>query len=390
MATFSELVQKDYQNPIGLIEIDLKEDQTLWLALEPGLWYINLTLFNELDWADWLITPDPYNRTRKNVGSFFVGLTQYTEVSTVADLRTQNESFIWDGDDQIIYVHFDNFDPWYVFLDDLIKIGVTIGYSSTANVNGYTSDTGIFYEPRISKMPVIKFQKDDLFFSTSQNSTASFSLINGDDDNVDDLITQTLFGNPVRAFMGYEELATADFKQVFTGRMDNVPSFGQLEIRFSMKDERGFLTRRIGTQLYSNSDTGADYYYANLSDDNSGLPVQLAFGKCRGILAVNVDENESPAPTNYTYKVAATDLPGSNHFDITAISAAYVDGIAKTIVSSDLVNGTFEIAGTDVKDGTSFKAVTADIQGYKETGTLIENPLRFIEIILTYMMIKSL
>lgn len=207
-------------------------------------------------------------------------------------------------------------------------------------------------------------------------------MLNGSENSLDDFAQRDLVGNVATTLLGYESIPYSEFRTMYTGKVSNVPRVQQNKVVVSIQSTRAFLKKKINTQYYSNTDATADYYYANLSDDDADKPVPLCFGECYNIPCVNLDEGQSPAPTNYTYKVCATDLPNGDHYDITSIDTVYVNGVVKSAISSDLVNGTFEIAGTDVKDGTSFLEVTADVKGYKESGTLIENPLRMIEIIL--------
>jgi hypothetical protein len=363
-------------NPIIILELDQLLDQQDWYTavgltdgvttLEPGYWYKTITIDGGTGLGFGTFWGAGYNTIKFQVGSFAVANEDYTEVSTFANLVSQNKSFLFDVDTQTIYVHFDGLDPYDVFTDK--KIGYTIGFSKDTS-GGYTTEGGIFFQPRLSNLSNISYSIDPFFFGVAQNPSASATILNDAGENIDDIATRNLFGSPARVKIGLPDDAFTEFKTLFTGRIANIPSVGQDEVNFSLKSERAFLTRKI-----------PENFFADTIDDEKkrGKPYPLPFGKIYGQEAVRVSE----AAGTVTYKLADTSTTiGTN--GIKQIDAVYVDGVSNATYSDDLANGGFTIAGTEVKDGSTYLKVTADFIGVKDgSGDAITNGLEIARAIL--------
>jgi len=182
-----------------LLEISNNREQTLWLCatglsdgvttLDPGIWVYPVTIVGDPFGFDTSTIDNvrDYNTVRHTVNSVSVGTTDYTEVSDFADLQTQNQSFFFSEEDDSlrVYVHFDGLEPPNTF--DSIFIGLTIPFSMTDAPGGYTSETGIFYAPRISSISDITQEVDPLFFGVVQNNTTTITLMNHENAALDDI-----------------------------------------------------------------------------------------------------------------------------------------------------------------------------------------------------------
>lgn len=288
------------------------------------------------------------------VRSVIVGATVYTEAVSIAAVEATPERWFYDTGTKILYIHFtDDLRPLLTFTP------VVGGATRYADKAVYIDD--VFYQPRLKGNITIRKSRDpatssvithDLTYLTLDNSDGFFDDFNENDNQV---------GQPVRMFYGLEGAALADFLQVGESYIEEI-SIDQSDMRLKLLDQKKALSRILPIHHFDNTT------YPDLKENNIGKPIPLAFGKLFNVPCVCLNEDETPTPAVYTFKVAdTTDYLGG----IRAVLNRYVDGVLSGVGEStgQLLEGQFNIAAGDYDPG---QTVTADIIGLA-TQNLIEN-----------------
>lgn len=336
-----------------LLEIDSLEAQTRFVHYKAGIATMTLTQLGEFSSFDF--GTSDYNTTEKSIESLTVIEndipTDYTAADSIADCVAQNASFYFNSTTQQLYVHFDDYTPYWLY--DFIDIGVVAGYSN----NGVNTGTS-YYPPRlITDGLTVEYEKDPLYAGLIKFKEYTFSLRNGDHE-LDDLASQDLYGNATRIKVGSETDDYADFKTLFEGRVSSVPEIRFDEVTVDAQDKRKFLSRGIPTSRFNQTD------YPNLPDDFVGENIPIAFGDLRGVPLVPIN----------TYQFKICDPLTDEYGGITSIDSVYVDGVEVTPDSQSLTDCTVTIDSADA-DREFSKKVTADITGYSDGSGLIDNGL---------------
>lgn len=347
--------------PIVLFEISEDQLQELFSYAEPGIPMISLTAKDGVpDDLPFWNQADSYNQFNKQLSEVQVydgsSWTTYTEVSSMASLRTQNESWYFDFEEQNLYMHFDSFNPWWTF--ESVRIGLTAGFSD----NGYHSGTA-YYPPALkSRNITISYSKDPLFYGKSDFTSLSVHLLN--DGSLDNVADSNWYGKVAKIKLGFSEVAYADFKTLFSGKVEFIPEIKPDTVRVDLADQRKLLNRTIPVNRYSQTT------HTDLSDDNANKPIPLLFGSVRKIPCVCLNEEESGSPANYTFQICDPLSYGG----ISSIDAVYVEGTEVTPGSTNLTACTFVLSSAQV--GDNFDAVTADATGYEDgSSVVIDNGL---------------
>ena len=356
---------------IVLVEIDELEDWTLFFNTEPGIWAIRYSVdlgnatYNfgagafgfgafgtagVADLSNGLLT--------SRINSLYAGDEWYSKVTSLADLRTTDKSFYFDG--ITLYVHFENHDPPDSFDD--IELGISLGY---ANKMCYYDD--VFYDARLLSVPSITRSKDPLFFGKISFEGGTITLENSDGnfDNFQD--SHDIYGAAVRILLGFEDNAYTDFKTLYEGYIDNVRT-SETVFEIEARDKRKALSRKIPTSVFDTTT------YPNLNSANANKPIPLVYGACDNIPVICTNEEES-SPSSWSFKVCDV-----TNRSIKAIDAVRVNGVATSAATVDLSAGTFTLAADDFESG---KMVTADVQGYVSGASLISNGLEILRDILS-------
>jgi hypothetical protein len=375
MSTFATLKDKPISQKIVLVEIDLPQDQEIFLNYEAGIWFYQF-FWNAatITGSDGLIGYYEGEIPEVNaIGSLKVNNESYTQVSEIQDVRDNNKSFNFDRGTQRLYIHFDGYEPP---LDKVVTLGLTSGFSNSPQiVDGrpklsYYND--IFYAPRIKSIPQINKQKDPLSYGLIAFQGGNIELDNTD-GYFDDFVENDIFGQPVRILIGFDDLDYAQYRKVFTGYIEDF-TVTRTSFSITAQDKRKSLSRELPTNRFTVAD------YSDLNEDSVDKPKPLAWGAVRGAPCVCLDEDGAPA--NYSFMFLDT----TNH-PANALTAAYVDGEAVAIASSDLSAGTFTIASANYTPG---QEVTADFTGFEDDdGNAIVNGLDVILDILEHYDSKS-
>lgn len=369
MSNYSDFIAKPSSQKIIIFEVDTaRNNNNNWFIHEAGIWKYTFTnvVFNTT--ADFENGSFCYgffegtesgdigdNQVIKQISSFVVDSTAYTQVTSLANLRTTDESFFYSGD-TTLYVHFGSFASPKSF--SLITIGFTDGYS---NQDVYDSNDQ-FIQSRLKSAPNISISKDKSYYGLQSWAGGDITLAN-EDGFFDNYIDQTLFGQPCRIKLGGTDLATTDYKTIWTGSIKGVKATDE-DFTFVLMDKREQIGRTLPVNFFDSTT------YPNISDDNNGKPIPIAYGQCRNCPVVCTNEDEAPAPANYSFTIVDV----ADHANgIKSIDEVRVNGTAKATASASLPNATFTLAAANYTPGDE---VTVDFKSYVDgSGVLIDNAL---------------
>ena len=118
---------------------------------------------------------------------------------------------------------------------------------------------------------------------------------------------------------------------MFSGFVENV-SVTQTEIRLEIQDARKKLSKRLPENVFTQAT------YSDLNAKNEGKPIPLLYGLCRNVPVISTNEDESPRPQYFDFKICDT----TDH-TILSIDAAYVDDEAVTALSKSTPDATFQL-----------------------------------------------
>lgn len=357
----SSLKNKPESKKIVIFELDIGQFWGQWLNYSPFVWRAN---FNGTfaDWAnEFLIGVDSLSisfigsvTAIKRNGSISFKLSKVSSVSSVESTR---ESFYFDSSDQSIYVHLPDGDSPFLFSMLANKL---FGFANHGGVYN-----GLLYDGKVKSVPSIIKSKDVLFFGKIKFEGGTITLDNSDgffDTFTDD---NDVFNNEARLLIGFDDIDYSEFEEVFSGNVQTFES-GQTVTKVQVQDKRKSLDSPIPPKSFSSSD------FSDISDDNNGSPIPYVYGSVRKIPIVCTNEDESPAPATYSFKIADTTF-----HSIKSIDQIYVNGGAVAHANESLASATFTLTSAQYTAGDD---VTGDIQGFVDSsGDLIENGIEIIK-----------
>jgi hypothetical protein len=361
MSNFSDVMDLPASKKIILVEIDIGQDQTDFIGFEPGLWKWQLTtdkVLQEFNFQNGSFNYGSFegsgtanlgeNPLLYAIGSLTVAGVTYTSAASLADMRSTDSSFFYDTTTTILYVHFASRKKPFEFAT--IRLGISSNFTNHAGV--YNS---AFYSPKVISVANDNKKKDPLFFGV-QNFVSQSIVLDNTDGAFDSFAQQDVFGQEVRMLIGGSPvggsvIAYADFLRVFTGYVDDFDIDTQI-IKISAQDNRKALKRSIPLAVFDSTT------YPDINEDNLNRSIPLVYGVVKSMPVVCTNEDETPTPANYNFKVAdVTEHSGG----IVAITTVYVEGVATATASKDLTNAEFTISNANYTAG---EEVTADVSGF--------------------------
>ncbi|MBA7541149.1 hypothetical protein ES705_33456 [subsurface metagenome] len=371
---FTTEIAKPINDPIILFEVDLPLEHKTFINDESGLWKCNLTP------GDVTVTGSDgqvgyfgtQNEVFYNIQSMKVNIVAFTKVTTKANLRVQNESFLYEG--TTLYVHFDGWQPSDAFYS--IVLGSVMGFCDKIDPanDGYYEN--VYYDPRIKSVPAIDKKKDNLFFGIIQFPGGTFALINTD-GALDSLKDEKIYGQACRVLLGFAGDPYTEYKRQSGGFVDDY-DFNFDEFSIEMKDLRKRFSRTLPVAKYD------QITYPNLDDKNVDVNIPLAFGTVRDCPVVCVNDAEG-APASYTFKLCyvGTDDLTLNGIKNGQTITVRVDDVEKTPAFFSAATASFTLAPADYDPDGQKGKVTADFIGYVDgANAVIENSLDIIRLIL--------
>ncbi len=351
-------MDKANSKKIILGELDIGEQQVVWFNYSPFTWYVDFDAEYDRIGSEFLSGVSAQDIV--SVGSVACDAAPLREAASVAAVEAEENTFFWDATTRRCYIHLVDGDR-----PSLHRMVIGIVYG-VANHGVVLEGTSTIYWPRLKGAPRISKSRDPLFYGRLEYGGGTLSLDNS--DGVYNLLAEDedVFGNSLRLFLGFDNEPRASFRQLYSGTVGKI-KVGQTLLDIDVADNRKYLIAEIPDKVFTLDD------YPDLKPGNNGKHIPVGYGVLRNVPVVCTNEDESPAPATYIFKV----LDVSRHpHGMHAISAVRVDGVAKTPASTDPTNGTFTLAAADYDPG---QKVTADIEGYEDdSGALIFNPLDII------------
>lgn len=276
-----------------------------------------------------------------NIKSLTVDAIQYNKVYTFSDLLITNQSFMYSYPTTRLLVHFNDFEPPFIFNN--ITIGAVVGFSKSIIGDNLPYFNNIYYEQRISKIFNIKKSKDPLFYGLLKYTTGSVACHN-EDGYFDDWRDRNLFAQASRILIGQKDTEYANYSLVFQGLIEN-DSRSWTDFSVKLQDPRKGLTQPIATNLLNQTD------YPYLVADNVDKPKPVKYGIQKNSPCICLNETQSGTST-FTFLLCDTEFNA-----VDSITQVYVDGVAASTASQNLAAGTFTLTMTADTDQA---LVTAD------------------------------
>jgi hypothetical protein len=369
--SFATFKVKPFTRKVTLFEVDLSEIRDLFLNDEPGIWKWKYQDYAEgvtCNFMNGCFCYGPFkeentgdygsNDIYKTISSLMVDKERYIRVTTQANLRASNKSFLFDPVSTIVYVHFDNFDSYSLF--SIVEFGVPDNYS-TEDI--YLNDQ--FYDGRITSLPNLSKKKDPLTFGVIQYGGGTIGLDNKD-GMLDRLGDRNIFGHAARLKVGGGDLLYADYLDLWNGLSEDVEITTE-KCFIRLKDARAQFARSLPINVFDIAT------YPNIKDRNANKPIPIAYGPIVNAPVMCTNEAEG-APANYAFKICDT----TYHSIKAQNPVVKVDGVEKAEANFSPDNATFTLALADYSPG---KKVTVDFLGYDDSilkdgsGDLIQNGL---------------
>lgn len=341
----------DIQDPINkkilLAEIDLPVSHDIWINYESGIWYINLMP------GDATVTGSDgetgyyrgQNDVHYSIKSVLVDDEFYTGVTSIADLRSTDKSFMFDYGAQELFVHFED---WTYPKQYTVYLGNVLGYSDQVDQERGAYYDNVYYDPRILEVPSLSKSKDPLFFGVLEFQGGNITLNNAD-GGLDDIVEFDIYGQPIRIYLGFEGYDFSDFQQVFAGYVEDV-SWNFQKTKIQIRDPRKKLSKNIPINKFNQTD------YPDLNDDDVDKPIPIAYGTIRDAPVIIANKEDGSGP----YECYFMD---TEFYSAQSLDEVYVDGVPTTPNSIHLSDGYFTLTAGQVKDGDSFLTVTCDFHG---------------------------
>lgn len=352
--SFQTFKNKPISSKVVLLEFASSSGQSFFLNEEPGIWQYKWrveadTTYNyengafcygcyEQECSGHKTNGNP----RVNFISVKVDGENYNKVTNLSNLRTTNKSFWWDR--ETIHIHFDSFDPPWVFQTIILGAAVTL-----ANKAGIYDE--FYYDGRLKSLSPLEAKVDPLFYGLIGYS-GTIAALNNEDGEFNHITVFDLYGQTVNILFGEGGAPYSDFELMFSGFIQDF-SISESELRLNIKDKRKKFKLSVPPGFFDSTT------YPYITEKNENKPIPLLYGECDDIPVICTNEDEA-TPSTYNFKICDT-----TYHSIKAISEVRVNGVAKTPTASSLTYATFSLSTSDYSPGDD---VTADIQGYTKVG----------------------
>lgn len=237
-------------------------------------------------WTDIFGAPDETNQETFYIDDIVRNIieSKYSKVATYNDCLSQEKSFFWDADTQIIYIHFEHNQSWYT---SQFTYGRAYGYTDQEPI--YIDD--IEYQPLVLSIPSIAQQED--FQNYKQTSFINGSVVlNNVEGILDWFITANINGQQMSIYY----LDPADISNCGATRVNMVPlgtfyiedsDIGLEEITIRIQDIR----KSQNIEIPGDKFTVANYPDIDEKYINKSIP--LVYGPIAEAPAVPVNSESS-------------------------------------------------------------------------------------------------
>ncbi len=362
--TYNEFTTLETSQKNVLVEIDTGSVQDMWITHEPGVWKWNVTDLRQsvtFNYGNGSFGYGTFGSSGVSdlgssgiivqIGSVLVDGVSYTQVTTFSNLRTLDKTFLFDFNEQVVYIHFAN-EAWPETFGG-ISLGVASGYST--QIQAVYQNT--LYEARVKSIPNVTTKVDPLFFGVI-SQTPGTVVIDNTDGAFDAIVQGDLFGQALRMKYGGKGVSFGDYKQIVTAYIDDF-DVNETDLSISIMNPRKKLFQKISEQLYLVAD------WPDLDDRDINKAQLLIYGQVYDVEPVCTNK-AAVTPDPYTFKISDTTFNA-----LISIDEVRVNDTVVTPTATSLPNGTFSLAAADYdpKDGDKNK-VTVDLVGSSITNAL--------------------
>jgi hypothetical protein len=307
-------------------------------------------------WTDTFGADGTYNSELVQIESVTIdSIFQVNSVDTLADCLTQENSFYFDYDNQLLYIHVPHS---YGTAGRTFEIGRLFGYCSDT-VRYFRNQ---IYQPIVQSIPNISDQADPLQYGIIAFGGGSVTLTNDGTFDTD----EKLYGNEVRIKRGAEGDTYDDLILMFTGYVKDYTTTTR-DISIEVGDKRERLEVAYPTDVYTildayNDNTATWEKDEELEHDGYGDVIQVQ--------AYPTAENT----TTVTFKW------GISVTSISQVYTYYDEVLSPVTHSSFSTDGTFALDivdvakdGADVKKGIKEVYVTGRMRDYDNPADIISD-----------------
>lgn len=310
----------------SILELIRVTPETALFNYRPGVYYSMPGSFTLASyWTDIFEAPTEEEDITR-IRSFYVNRsTSYEEVFSLADSLDEEETFYWDNDNQVLYVHF------------TIDVGVWFDYLTYGTARRFCTGETLYiddeeYIPSLLSAPSIAQEEDLVDYDSLNFISGSFSLDNSNQD-FEFMITENVIGTD--AFYSYipkGSESSDDLVRLGTFYVEDY-TIGLNEASIDVQDRREAGNLQIPTEKLSDDD------YPNIDPEIVSDIIPLIFGIPREAPAICVNSELDEGDVEY---VVASDMTSLGTVQVE------IDDVWTTIepTNVDLEKGEFTIPET--------------------------------------------
>jgi len=212
------------------------------VTVSPSSLYTSIASY----WTDTFLADDEYNDVDKNVTGVIINITtQVPSVTSLADCLTSENSFYFDYDNQLLYVHLPH---TFIPSASSLSTGVALGFSSDM-VRYFRSQ---LYKPLLLSIPALSDKADPLEYGIISFGGGSIVLSNELDFDGDGFfdVDEKLYGNTVRIKRGDEGDEYDDLVLMFEGYIKDY-TLTTRDFTIDLADKRERLQISYPTEVFT-------------------------------------------------------------------------------------------------------------------------------------------
>jgi hypothetical protein len=293
-----------------------------------------------------------------------VGTNSYTQVFSVSDCRSQEQSFYWNDADKQLYVHHaDNANDYTIGRSAYRILTAEAGYASGRFPGQISYYPELYFDPVLLSIGTLTKRVDPLKFGLLSFESSTYDLANAD-GGFDNYSLASALNSQVRfVLMEAGQTDIDNGVRLFTGYTGGAQRDDE-RIGVQLSEARTFYNRAICPNRFTTDD------YASLADDFVGKNIPVAYGEIRRGIMVPVDTASFDKATggNVTFVLADPNL-----YSIRAVDTIY-DSDDNVIDAAPSVNADNEVvvsipadADLDLKE-FRWKGEGFDISGTFDNG----------------------
>lgn len=314
-----------------LFEISYQEVSTAnFFNYSFGVWYKRLYLDESRLFYDAFGNTGYYDyqfSELQNVLTVQVDGFAYTPADTLNDCLALESSIYWDGNEQLLYIHFENHERP---LNKDLQIDFIEGFANNHNDTTDNVYGGVYYKPLLKSIPKLKNSFDPLEFGILKYNSAKVGLENSEGE-FDNWRNRKIFNTPARMKGAENPTSYSDFEEIYNGFISNDSATHEI-FGVSLDDPRKNLDQPIANNLITST------LFPSAPDGSIDKLKQTTYGKLFYRKCICVDDSAS---AQFVFCDTEYNTPAS-------LDAVYIDGVAQSLDSTDLTTGTFYLTTSDI------------------------------------------